>query len=77
MTTCYLRIGSDTLEEAGRCHNIAQAKERFHRIAEDLARFGQTIDATLHIANSRAELVEDADYYLSLGPRGGLRCERC
>jgi hypothetical protein len=77
MSHCYLRIGSDTVEEATTCDSLSAAKRKFRNVAEDLARFEQTIDATIHIANNRDELVEDADYYLSLGPRGGLRCERC
>lgn len=77
MTHCYLRIGSDTLGEAVPYYTIDGAKRAFMRDAEELASYGQEIDGTIHIASCRAELVEDADYHLSLGPRGGLRCERC
>ena len=31
----------------------------------------------LDSTDKRAEIVEDADFVLSLGPRGGVRCERC
>jgi hypothetical protein len=72
MTKCFLRIGNDTLDEAKPRSSLASAERYFRYVAEDLDRFGQEIDATIHIADSRAELVEDADYHLALGPRGGL-----
>ena len=45
-------------------------------VAEELAQYGQSIEATIHMAQHRDELVEYPDYVLSLGPRGGVRVER-
>lgn len=69
---CYLRMGSDTLEEAKRCYSLTNAKHRFAKIARELAQFGQEIDATVHIAQTREELTEDADYHLALSERGAV-----
>lgn len=69
---CYLRMGSDTIFDVKRYASIKDAEDAYREVAEDLARFDQQIDATIHIANNRDELVEDADYHLALGPRGGL-----
>lgn len=76
MTTCYLRVGNDPLEDATRHETIADAKADFKAIADDLGRFGQTINATLHIAPDFDSVVEDPDYLLEIGPRGGLVCSR-
>lgn len=62
---CFLRIGSDSLDEATQHDTIRSAVAEYSRVARDLARFGQAIDATIHIARTREELVEDADYCLS------------
>lgn len=56
--------------------SLAQATEFFGREAQDLARFGQRIEATLHIAPRRSEIAEYPDYVLTLGPRGGIKRER-
>lgn len=76
MATCYLREGSDYLEDATRFNTIADAKESFRRAAKDLDRYGQKHEATIHIADTMDEVVEYPDYVLSLGKRGGLVCER-
>lgn len=76
MATCYLREGSDYLEDATRFNSIADAKDSFLSTAKDLDRFGQTHEATIHIAKSKYEVAEYPDYVLSLGPRGGLVCVR-
>lgn len=73
----YLRIGDDTLEEARCYRTLADAVQVFRAEAGDLARFGQGLAATIHIAGCRAEIVEYPDYFLELGDRGGLRCVRC
>ena len=74
---CYVRIGSDTLDQAEECESIKDACAHYHNCAVELDNIGQQIDATIHIANSRDELGEDADYALSLGPRGGVQKTRC
>jgi hypothetical protein len=72
----YLRIGDDDLNKAERCNSIRQACNRFRFVAEELANYGQAIDATIHRAEKRNECVEYPDYVLSLGPRGGVKCEK-
>jgi hypothetical protein len=73
----YLCIGIDTLDEACRYATKKDALDTFRDLAEGLARFGQDVQGTIHVADRRSEIVEYPDWVLSLGPRGGLRCERC
>lgn len=73
----YLCIGIDTLDEACRYATKKDALDTFRDVAEGLARFGQDVRGTIHVADRRSEIVECPDWALSLGPRGGLRCERC
>ena len=77
MSICFLREGSDYLEDARRMPSLAAAKEEFRLAAEELIGYGQPHEATIHIAKTKEELVEYPDFVLSLGPRGGLRCESC
>ena len=72
----YLRIGSDYLDEAKRYSSKKGAIEAYRRIAIELARYGQRIDASLHYARNYDELHEYPDFVLSLGPRGGVKIER-
>jgi hypothetical protein len=58
-------------------HTKQECLASFRRTAEDLDRFGQAIEASVHVAPKRAEIAEYPDYVLSLGPRGGLKVERC
>lgn len=76
MTTCYLRIGSDYIEDAIRHPSIASAKDKFEFVARQLDRCGQRIEATIHIAATRDEVNEYPDYVLRLGPRGGVQMNR-
>jgi len=55
----------------------AAACRAFRFTAEELAEYGQQVEASLHIAKTAADVVEYPDYVLSLGPRGGLVCDRC
>lgn len=80
MVKCYLRQGDDYLEDAKLMPSLQAAKDEFESTARELDRFGQKIEATIHIYDPR---VNDApfcheypDYVLSLGPKGGLRCDR-
>lgn len=75
MTTCYLRIANDDINEATRCRSIAYAKGEFMAAAQELDGYGQRIEASIHIADTWDEVDEYPDYVLSLGPRGGLKCE--
>ena len=72
MTICYLRVGNDPVEDATRCASLREAVLDFKVIADDLARFGQPIEASVHFAPSLAEVVEYPDRVLALGPRGGV-----
>ena len=76
MSTCYLRIGSDVLAEATKYYSVAAACGAFAVVARDLYRFGQSIDADIHIAPNRESLVEYPDFVLSTGPKGGIVKER-
>lgn len=76
MTVVFLVLGADGLERARRYRSKAVALDVFRETATELARHEQTITGWLHCASNRAELVEDADYMLSLGPRGGVKVER-
>lgn len=73
---CFLRMGNDSLDEAVRCPSLKYAKGEFMATALELDRYGQRIDASIHIATDADEVVEYPDLVLSLGPRGGLKCER-
>jgi hypothetical protein len=76
MPTCYLRMGNDYLEDATRFRSIGAAADHFHWHAQQLARYDQRIEASIHIADNMDEVVEYPDLVLKLGPRGGLRKER-
>lgn len=76
MTICFLREGSDYLADANEYQTLEAAKRSFRVGAEELAKYGQTLEASIHIARSIDEVHEYPDYVLSLGPRGGLVCER-
>lgn len=72
----YLRIGTDYLDDAKRYPSKKRAIEAFHKVASELARYDQHIEASLHYARTKGELQEYPDFILSLGPRGGVRVER-
>lgn len=74
---CFLRMANDYLEEAEKCSSIAGAVRAFEHTARELARYGQYTEAAIHIAKTLDEVVEYPDYVLSLGPRGGVRKQRC
>ena len=72
----FLRLGSDDLDQARRYRTRAAAVAAYGHAARELAEYGQDLDASVHLAPTRAELVEYPDLVLSLGPRGGVRVER-
>jgi hypothetical protein len=72
----FLRLGSDDLDQARPYRTRAAAIAAYGYDAHDLAEYGQALDGSIHLAPSRAELVEYPDLVLSLGPRGGIRVER-
>lgn len=71
----YLRYQDEALEEAKGYQSKGAAVDAFERTARDLDRFGQRIEASLHFGE-RDTLAEYPDFVLSLGPRGGLHCEK-
>jgi len=80
MKRYFLLIGSDLitdLADADAYDTKAAACRAYMRTAEELADYGQDIEASLHIAPSADAVAEYPDFVLSLGPRGGLICERC
>ena len=72
----FLRMGSDDLDQARRYRTRADAVAAYGYAARELAEYGQDLNASVHLAPTRAELVEYPDLVLSLGPRGGVRVER-
>lgn len=72
----YLRTGDDSIEDAVRHRTLADAKATFLETARELDRYGQRIEASVHIAETESHVQEYPDYVLALGPRGGLKCER-
>jgi len=72
----YLRIGSDSLEQATAHRTMADAVAEFEEAARELDRYGQAIEASIHFAPNRAAIAEYPDRVLSLGPRGGVKIER-
>ena len=72
----YLRLGSDDLDQARRYRTRADAVAAYGYAARELAQYGQDLDASVHLAASRAELDEYPDLVLSLGPRGGVHVGR-
>ena len=58
---CFLRNDSDCLSEAKRFTSILAAKHRFGLSARELAGYGQTHVATIHIADTIEELNEVLD----------------
>ena len=68
----FLRIGEDDLEAARAYQTKAGAIAAYRRVALELWSYGQTIDATIHLAQRPADVAEYPDFVLSLGPRGGV-----
>lgn len=72
----YLRIGDASIEDAERHLTLGDAKASFMEAANELYSYGQPIEASVHIADRKSNVDEYPDYVLSLGPRGGCKCER-
>lgn len=71
----FLRIGDDYLEQATAFRTKSAALDYYRAVAEDLQRFDQRIEASVHVAPDRDQVVEYPDWVLSLGPRGGLQVQ--
>ena len=75
----YLNIGNDSIFDSVAYRSKADAIAAYERQAREYARYDDSeegLTGRLHYANSFDDLVEYPDYVLSLGPRGGIRCER-
>jgi hypothetical protein len=74
----WVYLGTDHISDPHIRAFETKAGAIFHYrcVAEELAQYGQSIEATIHIAQHSDALVEYPDYVLSLGPRGGVRVER-
>jgi hypothetical protein len=72
----FLRLGDDSLNRAIAYRSRAAAIEAFRAVASELDRYGQSIEATMHLAPDRDSVDEYPDFLLSLGPRGGVRVDR-
>lgn len=70
----WLRMGDDYLDRAAPYGAKREALAVFQDAAQDVARFGQKLEGSIHLAPSREELAEYPDFVLTLGPRGGLQC---
>ena len=73
----FLRIGDDSLEDALCFQTKLAAVHKYQRVAQELARYGEEIEASLHRAANRGALEEYPDCVLSLGARGGVKVEAC
>ena len=71
----FLRIGDDHLKQAVPFKTKSAALDYFRSVAEHLIRFDQQIEASVHVAPDRDQVVEYPDWVLSLGPRGGLQVQ--
>ena len=67
---CYLRFQSDYLADAKPCKSIGEAEAEFEAVASELARYGQTMEATIHVAPSAKDLQEYPDFLLTLSENG-------
>ena len=72
----FLRLGNDPLDNATRHSTIQEAVDAYAEAARELDRYGQKLEATLHLAPGWGLADEYPDYVLSMGPRGGIRRER-
>ena len=71
----FVRIDDDSLEDAKAFQTKRGAMAYYRRTAKDLAQYGQSCFASIHIAPRRADVVEYPDFVLSLGERGGVVVE--
>jgi hypothetical protein len=76
MATVFLRLGDDPVTEAQWCLSKGDAIDTYRRQAQALARHEQVLTGSIHIAPTLDQVVEDADFILSLGPRGGVKVEK-
>lgn len=77
MKLYYLTVNNDTLEYALPHATRKGAVDAFRDVAQHLRRFSEEpVRGWIHIARNWAELTQDADYFLELGPRGGVKVKK-
>ena len=74
-TRYFLRIGNDYLEQAQPYRTLAEAKAAYKEVAAELARYGQAIEATIHMADNAEDTVEYPDFLLTLNEHGRVVVE--
>lgn len=65
----FLRLGHDYLEESKEFASVRAAIDAFRIVAVELFSYGQSIDATIHMAVDKADLDEYPDYVLTYDGR--------
>lgn len=72
----YLRVGNDTLEDRLSVFSTKKAAvDEYRAIVEEIMSFGnQPPGASIHMAETKRDLVEYPDFILSVGARGGIVC---
>jgi hypothetical protein len=71
-----LRYPTDA-PDAGKIYaTVGGATRAFEATMRSLERFGQSVEASLHIADHDGEFHDYPDYVLTRGPRGGVRKEK-
>ncbi len=73
---CFLRYAHEYLEDSIPFNSISDAKFDFENTAKELDRYGQHIEASIHIAKDVESLNEYPEFVLTLTPRGAIRCDR-
>ena len=72
----FVRIDNDYLEDAKAFQTKTGAIAYFRRTAQELANYGQSCEATIHIAPRKSDVVEYPDFILALGSRGGVQVSK-
>lgn len=72
----WLREGTDAIEDATLYRTKKDAVNAYKWAAQELAEYGQELEATIHVADCRENIAEYPDYVLYLGPRGGVNVEK-
>lgn len=71
---CFIRY-ADGHGDYERMPSIKYAIGEYRAAMEELASYGQPIEASIHIAKDRDSIDEYPDLVLSPGPRGGVKIE--
>lgn len=61
----FLRFADEYLEDAQGFKTLREAREAYEEVAEELYRYGQAIEATVHVAKCIDEVAEYPDCLFS------------